>query len=307
VSAKETGLSSTIQRVIDTRVEILGDTDTEDLAFLHAVLAQCSFPYREPAAGARDYIRENGRLSLIVSSGHLFDQKLKKAVLQGIPYGAKPRLLMIHLCTEAIKSQSPKIHIADSMSAFMRELGLNVSGGTHGSIARFKEQLNRLAASRIQLIVNQDDHATVMNPAPIIQKFEVWFPQDPRQRNLWPSEVTLSGEFFETLRKHALPIDARALRALQHSARALDVYTWLAHRLIRVHRKQGDRVSWFSLKTQFGPDISDARNFKRHMLIALKQALAVYPSAKVEQVDGGLILKKSDPPVKKKVFPALPR
>jgi len=143
VSAKETGLSSTIQRVIDTRVEILGDTDTEDLAFLHAVLAQCSFPYREPAAGARDYIRENGRLSLIVSSGHLFDQKLKKAVLQGIPYGAKPRLLMIHLCTEAIKSQSPKIHIADSMSAFMRELGLNVSGGTHGSIARFKEQLNR--------------------------------------------------------------------------------------------------------------------------------------------------------------------
>jgi DNA invertase Pin-like site-specific DNA recombinase len=50
-----------------------------------------------------------------------------------------------------------------------------------------------------------------------------------------PSTVTLSNEFFESLMgQNALPLDARAIRALQQSAMALDVYTWLAHRLCRI-------------------------------------------------------------------------
>lgn len=296
-----TNLALTVERLVDARIQILGETDPDELVFLHSVLAQCSLPYREPKAGTRDYIRENGRMSLIVSAGHMFDQKLKKPVLQGVPYGAKPRLLMIHLCTEAVRTKSATIPVGDSMSAFMGELGLRVSGGAHGSIARFKEQLNRLAASRIQMIVNLGDHATVMNPAPIIKQFDVWFPSDARQKTLWPSEVTLSNEFFETLQRHALPLDPRAIRALQHSARAIDVYTWLAHRLVRVRGKGGDRVSWLALQTQFGPDVGDTKNFKRHMLIALKQAMAVYPRAKIEQVPGGLLLKKSAPPIQKEI------
>lgn len=294
-----TELSLTTQRIVDVRTEILGDENPDELAFLHSVLAQCSLPYREPDKNARDYIRQNGCMSLIISAGHLFDQKLKKPVLQGVPYGAKPRLLMIHLCTEAIRTQKPVISVGDSMSAFMRELGLTVTGGSHGSITRFKEQLNRLAASRLQLIVNMNDMATVMNPAPIIKKFDVWFPTDPLQKTLWPSEVTLSDEFFDTLKTHALPLDPRAIRALQHSARAIDVYTWLAHRLTRVKNKKGDRVSWLSLQTQFGPDMADVKNFKRYMLTTLRQAMSVYPQAKVEQVPGGILLKKSPPPIKK--------
>jgi hypothetical protein len=283
------------ERIADAAVEIVGEQDPADLAFLHTVLAQCSLPYREP--GTPHYIRENGRASLVVSAGHLFDPKRKKAVLQGIPYGAKPRLLMIHLCTEAVRTQRPRIQIADSMSSFMRELGLKVTGGTKGTIAMFKEQLNRLAASRLQLMMAYDDRAVVMNPAPLIKQFDVWFPEDPRQRVLWPSEVTLSAEFFETLRSHALPLDPRGVRALQHSARALDVYTWLTARLPRVRSRKGDVVSWYALQSQFGPDIADHRNFLRKMHTALRQTLAVYPQARVEQTEGGLLLKRSEPPI----------
>ncbi len=35
------------------------------------------------------------------------------------------------------------------------------------------------------------DRATTINPAPVIHRFDVWFPTDPRQRVLWPSEVVL--------------------------------------------------------------------------------------------------------------------
>jgi hypothetical protein len=293
-AAKKT-LSTTLTRVIDAHAEILGQEEPDNLAFLHTVLAQCGLPYREPAT--RDYIRENGRASLIISAGHLLDPKTRKPTLQGIPYGAKPRLLMIHLCTEAVRTKTPTIDIGQSMSAFMRQLGLQVTGGQKGTIARFKEQLNRLASSRLQLIMNFGDAASVMNPAPIIRQFDVWFPSDANQRTLWPSQVTLSTEFFETLTKHALPLDPRGIRALQHSARAIDVYTWLAHRLPRVKNRTGDRVSWAALQTQFGPDMTDGRTFKRHMLVALKQVLAVYPKSRVEQVDGGLLLHRSHPPI----------
>ena len=292
-------LSTTTGRLIDANAEIVGEPDPDELAFLHVVLAQCGLPYREPAAGARDYLRDNGRASLIVTAGHLFDPQTRRPLLQGIPYGAKPRLLMIHLCTEAVRRQSTTIPIADSMSAFMRELGLSVTGGLKGSIGRFKEQLNRLAAARLQIILDLGDHAATINPAPMIQRFDVWFPPDHRQRVLWPSEVVLSSEFFNSLKGHALPLDPRAVQALQHSARALDIYTWLTHRLPRVRGRNGDRVSWGALQAQFGPDQADVKTFRRDLMTAMRQVLAVYPAAKVEQIDGGLLLRRSAPPIKR--------
>jgi hypothetical protein len=290
-------LSTTTTRLIDASAEIMGEPNPDELAFLHVVLAQCGLPYREPAT--RDYVRGNGRASLIVTAGHLFDPQTRRPLLQGIPYGAKPRLLMIHLCTEAVRRQSATIPVADSMSSFMRSLGLSVSGGAKGSIGRFKEQLNRLAAARLQLILDFGDHAATINPAPMIHRFDVWFPADHRQRVLWPSEIVLSSEFFDSLKGHALPLDPRAVQALQHSARALDIYTWLAHRLPRVRGHNGDRVSWGALQGQFGPDQHDVKTFRRDLLTAMRQVLVTYPAAKVEQVEGGLLLRRSAPPIRR--------
>jgi len=283
-----TTLPTTTARLIDAAAEIMGEPDADEMAFLHTVLAQCGLPYRNPKT--RDYIRQNGRASLIVSSGYLLDPETREPVLQGVPYGAKPRLLMIHLCTEAIRRQSAVIPIADSMSAFMRSL-----------VGTFKEQLNRLAAARMQLTMAFGDQATTLNPAPLISRFDIWFPTDARQQVLWPSEVTLSGDFFDSLKSHALPLDPRGVRALQHSARSLDIYTWLTHRLPRVKERGGVKVSWAALHAQFGPDVADKRTFRRQFTKAMRQALAVYPAAKVESVDGGLRLQKSAPAIAKRL------
>ncbi len=55
------------------------------------------------------------------------------------------------------------------------------------------------------------------------------------------------------------------------------------------------RVSWAALQAQFGTDMKDTKKFRRDYLKAFRQALAVYPNARVEQVDGGLLLKPSPP------------
>lgn len=294
----ESPLPAPTARILEMAAEIAGEPEADELAFLHSVLATCGLPYRSQG-DARDYTRTNGRASLIVSSGHMIDPQTGKPVLQGIPYGAKPRLLLIHLCTEAVRRQSPTIPVADSMTAFMKELGLAATGGKKGSIGRFKEQLNRLAASRMQLVMDFGDRATLYNPAPVIRKIDVWFPDNPQQKVLWPSEIEMAQEFFENLVKHALPLDPRAIRGLQHSARALDIYTWLTHRLPRVRSRNGDKVSWAALQTQFGPEMKNRARFKQDFNKAMRQVLVVYPKARVEPEDGGLRLKRSSPPIRR--------
>ncbi len=90
------------------------------------------------------------------------------------------------------------------------------------------------------------------------------------------------------------PLDKAALAALKHNAMALDIYTWLAHRLVLV--KKPTRLTWHILRDQFGQEYSDPRNFKKEFKIALHQVKAVYLDAHIEEVNGGLMLRTSKPP-----------
>ena len=114
----------------------------------------------------------------------------------------------------------------------------------------------------------------------------------------WSAGI-VTQEFFDTLVSHAVPLDPRALGALKHSALALDVYSWLAHRLCRVRKVEGVKVSWANLREQFGQEYADPRDFKKKLRIALRQVLTVYPDAKVEPATGGIVLRPSLPPVAK--------
>ncbi len=291
-------VSPVSNRLLDAAVSLYGD-DIEDMRFLHVVLAQCGLPYRDPKLAQPFYEKRNGRISIVLTPGVLLDPVTRRPALQGIPYGAKPRLLMIHLCTMATKTSSPEIDIAASMSAFMRDLGLSVSGGKQGSIARFKEQLNRLAATRMQLLFQDEERASMVNPSPAISRYDVWFPKDPDQRVLWPTTLTLSQEFFASLQAaNAVPLDGRAVIALQHSAMALDVYTWLAHRLRRIPVNKPAIISWQALKDQFGPEYSTERKFRQDFKRALDQVLQVYPAARVEvNASDTVTLRFSESPI----------
>lgn len=270
----------------------------DDPAYLPVIMSQVGLPYRE--VQGEHYIRRTGRASMVVSAGFLTDPYTGKPVLQGVPYGAKARLLTLYFCTEAFRRQSPVVEMSDSMTALMRLFGIAATGGKKGSIALFKEQLHRLVACRMQFFMDYGNRKRTMNPAPMIRDFEVWFPADPHQRIMWPTTLRLSDEFFTSLLSNALPLDPKAFGKLQHSARALDLYTWLAHRLPRVKAGAEVSISWGALQGQFGAEIVELRDFRRECLTALRQVLAAYPAAKVDQVPGGLLLFKSEPAIARK-------
>jgi len=276
-------------RIITAAAEIA--TNTEPLIeYQHGLFCQLSLPRSRPQG--RVYERHYQHGSIRIEAGALYDGK--RWVDQPLPSGPKPRLALIHINSEAVRTRCPEVEVERSAIKFMEKLGLNVDGGS--SYTLFKRELKALSASRFQLGYESNGNPTTLNTQPI-RRFEAWMTaaNDPV---FWPGVIELSREYFDDLLKHAVPLDGRAIRALSYSAMALDAYSFLARRLHTL--KKPIRVTWQQFHEQFGQEYMGKRaplEFKKRWMEGVRAALAVYPDAKVEQVTGGLTLYPSFPPV----------
>jgi hypothetical protein len=264
-------------------------------AYLHGLLCQVAMP-RSRVDGRR-FERRSGNALIVLEAGGII--KHGRYVEVPLPYGTRPRLILSYISTTAVKENTRIIQIGDSMHQFMECIGFDRSGHEY---SRVRAQMEALSACSMTLGFSNE----TLYAKPI-ERFQAWLSATDDQRSFWPAEIELSARFYETLREHAVPLAKDALAALRGSALALDVYAWLAHRLYRVLKRDGDRVSWANLRDQFGQEYRDPKNFKREFLHALRAACAVYPSATLKQVTGGLILLPSPPPIQKAtVVVALP-
>lgn len=264
--------------------------------YLPAVLCQVGLP-RSPVQG-RTFERVSGGVSLQVEAGSVFDGRA--FVQQPIPYGIRPRLALIHIATEAIRTNSRTVDVGGSVNAFLTELGLDNGGKAY---RQMRAQMTALAACTLTLgrvesrtIAGQNRDIAVTLAAKPFRQFSAWIDNTGDQPSLWPTEIELTDEFFYAIKETAVPLKPAALAQLSHSALSLDIYTWLAHRLWRV-RKGGSRVSWAALQEQFGGEYADRKEFKRQFRKRLTEALAAYPEAKVEPTEGGIMLQASPPPI----------
>lgn len=262
--------------------------------FLHTVMCQVGMPRRSTAA--RLFERHNGPFSILLEAGKLWNGRAWQE--QPLPYGSTPRLVMVHISSEAIRTQNRRVELGDSMRQFLQVLGIPTNGGKRGGYTMFRKQMEALAACRVTIGMEYDGRVVTVDAKPI-RRFEAWLQNDGEQRTLWPGVLELSTDFYETLAQHAVPLDYRALSALRHSALALDVYTWLAHRLCRIKQPNGVMLSWENLRDQFGQEYASAKDFKREFRHVLRQVWLVYPDARIESTPGGIVLRESPPPIRK--------
>jgi hypothetical protein len=222
------------------------------------------------------------------------------------PFGPKARLILIHLNSEAIRTQSPVIEVEDSMTSFVKLLQ-NGRDPTGPEIRKFKGQLSSLSVATIRLAMTLENSAegqrTRQINTNIVSSLDVWFPKNPSQRVLWPTTVELSREYFNTLVNHAVPLNQKAVAAMAHSAMALDIYAWLAQRLCRIPSNADALVPWTNLHQQFGHGYTTRlRRFRQVFLETLnKTVLPAYPQARVRATGGGLVLKLSAPPIPRQI------
>ena len=273
---------------------VIGDTPAERVLFQHTVLCQTCLPYRYPGDAVRLWEREQGRVSLLVEAGRVKNPTKGGWIEVGLPYGPKPRLILAHLNGEALRTGSPEIEVEKSLTAFVKRIGLSGHGR---DIRTVKDQLTRLAAANVRLSVAYNAEHARQVQAHIVSGFDLWFPKNERQRVLWPTHVRLSSDYFESLQRHAVPLDERALGALSHSAMALDVYAWLAQRLHRIELGKTQLVNWNALHEQFGWGYGTQRKFRQVFRQTLELVLSQYRAARIELVDEGITLHHSLPPV----------
>lgn len=285
-----------VQRRRDVVREELASQALEqsDIHYIHSVLALCGLPYKRPLDGSLDYEREYGRMSLSLEAGKLKDPLSGNWVRQGIPYGPKARLLLLHICTRAIRQKSPVIDLENSLSAFIESMGIHKNGGKRGSFNAFKEQINRLAACRMQIGLWNGSRSITINTQPI-SSIDVWLPKNPDQAMLWNSSVTLSRDFYDSLEQHALPVDVRALSALSHSAKQMDFLLWLSYRVKDLEKPY--LLAWSKVHEQFCQSktnrlIDFQRDFRKDMADISEVFDVELP---VQLVEKGVLLKPCEP------------
>lgn len=273
--AKQDTGSEALTRLINESLAIEAEAAREAgaLGFMARALVQATLPHRK--VDGNEFTRTNGLFSLSLLSPSAI----------GLPYGSLPRLLLSWITTEAVRTKERELVLGDSLSGFMRELGMLPTGGRWGSITRLKDQMTRLFASSVTC--TYDDGATwaLESVKPVDSARLWWSPKAPDQAALWASTITLGERFFNEIIERPVPIDMRALKALKKSPMALDIYLWLTYRLF--YLRSPVSIPWTALSGQFGADYKVLRQFRAAFLRELKKVLVVYPEANVAAVEIG--------------------
>ena len=253
------------------------------LGYMARALVQATMPHSRP--DTNEFERRNGAFTLIMIAPSRI----------GLPYGVVPRLMLAWMTTEVVRTKARELELGDSMSDFMRQLDMVPTGGRWGSISRLREQSRRLFTTSVSCLYDNTQASGEAGFRIADRHLLWWDPQQPAQRSLFNSTVTLSERFYEEVRTSPVPIDMRAMKALKKSPLALDVYFWLTYRLS--YLRQSRVIPWAALQLQFGTgyrtDAHGRRDFKRAFLRELKKVALIYPKAKVAAEEGGLALKPS--------------
>lgn len=274
----------------------------DERAYLHSGLCQTFLPHSRLTENWELWRRNSGRFTLIVQPGLIDDTPLhlrgrqltleeQQQLYVGVPYGAKARLILIYLQGEGVKSRT--VSMGATMSAWIRSLGLPVSGGPRGSINLIREQAIRIARCNFTMQWDGTDAAgnslRALRDIKIVEGLDLWIAAGDGSR--WSGTVELSHAFHEHLRNHAVPLDKRAISHLSNNSLGLDLYALFAYRLPRLRDKL--HLSWKQLLDQLGTTDKSTNGLGRRIREILPDVLAVYPDAKVEPTRHGLVMRPS--------------
>ena len=125
------------------------------------------------------YVRRNGPYTLVMNAGGLYR----------LPFGYLPRLLMAWISTEAVRTQSRVLVLGDSLSDFMRELGIySNSGRVH---TRLRNQMKRLFGCTVTMVYEEPGGFARVSSF-VADKHEFWWNErKPNESSLWESKIYL--------------------------------------------------------------------------------------------------------------------
>lgn len=290
---KQAAIQAGVDRGVVEAASLYMSDEDGSLGFAFSGWAQCALPHRRLGDDTRWEIAGE-RVRLVVEPGlrPTFDNGPMEHV--GVPYGSVARLILLFLQTEALRKRTREVELGGSLRQWLTKIGASIGGSNARAV---RDQAERISRCRLTFHIQGSGKIGLVNQS-IVDR-ALFIENDSRQGRLSLETAKLSEGFFEQLMRHPVPIEEAAIKAISNNPAALDAYLWLAYRL---HVLSGDKlITWKALKSQFGTGYKELFHFKPRFTQALTLATAVYPAAKIEILEQGVVLKPSRPPVMPKI------
>jgi len=273
--------------LIDIAAEVMAD-DTQRIGISYTGFCLTALPHKRLADNL-PWEKKGHRVTLLVEPGRL--KHGGKTKLYGVPYGARARMILLYLQTQAIRTNSREVALGRSMRDWMERMGLAIGGETAHAL---REQAARISACSLKFFW-EDAGSDGFERGAIVRSGLRFHAEDSAQGSLWEERVVLDETFYAALRDHPVPLLEAAIRQLRDRSMSLDIYVWLAWRLHRLSKSTA--ISWPALHAQFGTGFKAVRQFKPRFTEALEAALAAYPESRVDVGDKAITLHPARPPI----------
>jgi len=276
-----------LRPLVDIAAEVLAD-DTQRIGISYTGFCLTALPHKR-LPDELPWEKKGHRVTLLVEPGRL--KHGGKTKLYGVPYGARARMILLYLQTQAIRTGNREVALGRSMRDWMERMGLAIGGETARAL---REQAARISACSLKFFW-EDAGSDGFERGAIVRSGLRFHAEDSAQGALWEDRVVLDETFYAALRDHPVPLLEAAIRQLRDRSMSLDIYVWLAWRLHRLSKSTS--ISWPALHAQFGTGFKAVRQFKPRFTEALAAALAAYPEARVDLGDKAITLHPARPPI----------
>jgi len=239
------------------------DPNDEERGYIARMLVQACFPYRKIASNEFSRVANNFRMTMMAPSD------------VGLPFGVMPRLIFMWMTREALFKKSRCLELGRSLTEFMMQLDLPLTGGKNGTITRLRDQMKRMASSTLS-VTYDNGRSWTLRQVGMIEEAEFWWEEKAKaakgeQQGLWNSTIVLSESFFREITNKPVPFDMRVVQLIRErtqSPLALDLFLWLNYRLKYLNRPTD--IPWTKLQLQFGANYASTRQgrheFKKEFL-----------------------------------------
>lgn len=230
-----TELAKKTQRKLDRLLAARGAREQaeQEMGIALRPLVMCGLPFRR--CPSLLHIRRCGELTLEVVGDPRY----------GVPFGLD-RIIPIFLATAFVHLGCPENNLVSFQYGrdILRTFNLPVDGRYY---RRLREGLLRFTHTRMtvkKIIRNEKGRALGqgISNLPLLDDALLWFDDVPNSegRDGEPNLLRLDHRWADEIRKHPIPVDLQAVRALLDTPGALDFYQWQAWRCFNV--KEETRV-----------------------------------------------------------------
>jgi len=257
---------------------------SKDVVFLARELILCTLPHSDPG-DVLYWGRTNGNLTLGIKAG--VNEKTGKSY--GIPYGTIPRLVLIWMVTEIIRTKSRRLELGNRLTDFLLKLDLDPSrGGKRSDARRVREQLERLLHAIISFnysLKGEGRSGSAWLDMQVAPEAVLWWSdKDPEQVALFGSWIEVGEKFFDAVMNAPHPLDIRVVQHVKDSSLGIDLYTILNREAYRAMKDDKPRfLAWEWLLEQTGNEYSDIRDFRRYALIQIQAIMEVHSGLFIKQ------------------------